>query len=135
MSSLLFHKDVFIPEHARQPLHQGALRYGNHASHVSTNGGDYADIELPRQFSAEDAILIEAELDAKTGQVIKQVWRQRMNEEWDLCFPMLAGGFVKTVWLNRRTDTHKTLDKKKFVGGYQWRCMKNKLSGVQPVRA
>lgn len=127
MSFLLFHKDVFIPEHARRPLHEGALRYGSHATHVTTSGGGHEDIELPKRFAASDATLIEVELDAKTGEVLKQVWRQRMNDEWDLCFPMLAGGFVKTVWLNHRSDTHKTLDKSKFVGGYQWRCMKNKL--------
>ena len=128
MAPLLFHKDVFIPPHAQRPLHEGPLRYGTHATNVASGGGGHQAIELPAEFQAKGAILVEAELNPTTGAVEKQVWRQRLDDEWDLCFPMLPGGFVKTVWLNHRTDTHKTLNKAKFVGGYQWRCMKNKLA-------
>lgn len=125
--TLLFHKDVYIPDHAKVPLHEGALRYGHHATHVAAGGGGHAEITLPLEFSAKNAVLVEVELNSRTGAVEKQVWRQNLCSEWDLCFPMIAGGFIKTVWLNHKTDTHKTLNKGKFVGGYQWRCMKNKL--------
>lgn len=134
---LLFHRDVYIPDHAKVPLHEGALQYSKHAQHVASGAGDYDAIELPKEFSGRNATLIEVELNERTGAVEKQVWRQKLNDEWDLCFPMLAGGLVKTVWLNHRTDTHKTLNKAKFVGGYQWRCMKGKLLGTakQPALA
>lgn len=124
---LLFHKDVFIPDFAKKPLHEGSLRYGTHARNVSSDGGQYRGIALPAVFIAKNATLIEVELNPVTGEVEKQVWRQPLNAEWDMCFPLLSDGFVKTVWLNRRDDTHKTLNKAKFVGGYQWRNMRNKL--------
>ncbi len=124
---LLFHKDVYLPDHAKVPLHEGPLKYGQHAAHVASGAGEYGAIPLPADFAARQATLVEVEVNEKTGAVEKQVWRQRLDDEWDICFPMLPGGFIKTVWLNRRTDTHKTLDKKKFVGSYQWRCMRGKL--------
>jgi hypothetical protein len=128
LPALLFHKDIYIPDHAKKPLHEGSLRYGTHATHVASGGGDYGVIELPKEFASKGAVLIEVELNERTGAVEKQVWRQPFDAEWDICFPMIKDGFIKTVWLNRRTDTHKTLDRKKFVGGYQWRCMKGKLT-------
>jgi hypothetical protein len=127
MAPLLFHKDVFIPDFAKVPLHEGPLRYGNHAKNVTAEGGQHKSIPLPEMFVAKNATLIEVEVNPVTGEVEKQVWRQPLDNEWDMCFPMIAGGFVKTVWLNHRTDTHKTLNKAKFVGGYQWRNMRNKL--------
>ncbi len=125
--ALLFHKDVFIPEFAKKPLHEGEVRYARHALHVSGGTEAIQAIELPREFDAKKATLIEAEVNPLTGDVEKQVWRQPLDEQWDLCFPMMPGGFIKTVWLNARTDTHATLNRTKFVGGYEWRKMKNKL--------
>lgn len=127
MAPLMFHKDVFIPDFAKVPLHEGPVRYAKHANHVSAGAGSYDQIPLPPVFVAKNATLVEVEINPVTGEVEKQVWRQPLNDEFDLCFPMLPDGFIKTVWLNHKTDTHKTLNKGKFVGGYQWRCMKNKL--------
>lgn len=135
MSVLLFHKDVYIPDHAKKPLHTGKLRYGNHALNVASGGGEYGKIELPMEFTGAGAVLVEVELNAADGTVEKQVWRQKLNAEWDICFPMIAGGFIKTVWLNHRTDTHTTLRKNKFVTGYQWRCMKAKVLGAGTTQA
>lgn len=127
MAPLMFHKDVFIPDFAKVPLHEGAVKYSKHAGNVCMGGGSYEQIPLPPVFVAKNATLIEVELNPVTGEVEKQVWRQPLNEEYDMCFPMMADGFIKTVWLNHKTDTHKTLNKGKFVGGYQWRSMRNKL--------
>ena len=128
---LLFHKDVYIPDHAKVPLHEGALKYGQHALNVSSNCAELPHIELPVSFTAKTAVLIEVELNEKTGAVEKQVWRQKLNEDWDMCFPMIGGGFVKTVWLNHRTDTHKTLNKNKFVSAYQWRTLRGRMMRSQ----
>lgn len=128
---LLFHKDVFLPEFSKKPVYAGPLHYSQHARNVAQEGGGHGAIELPATLNSKEAVLVEVELDNRTGSVQKQVWRQPLNEEWDLCFPLIPGGVVKTVWLNHRTDTHKTLDKTKFVSGYQWRGMKNKFSDAK----
>lgn len=133
MAPLMFHKDVFIPDFAKVPMHDGCpLRVSKHAADRAAKGGGYDEIPLPPVFIAKNATLIEVELNPVTGAVEKQVWRQKLNDEYDLCFPLLSDGTVPTVWLNHRTDTHKTLNKGKFVGGYQWRCMKNKLVKAKP---
>lgn len=121
MPPLLFHKDVYIPEHARAPIFTGTLRYSRHASNVSTGE------TLPATFDGSGATLVEAELNPVTGQLEKQVWRMPLDDKNDMCFPLLADGTVKTVWLNSRSDTHKTLGRTRYVGGAQWRGMKNKL--------
>lgn len=127
---LMFHKDFFVPDFAAVPLHEGPVRYSVHAKNVAHQGGVYTQIPLPEVFVAENATLIEVELNPVTGAVEKQVWRQPLNDEYDLCFPMLPDGFIKTVWLNHKKDMHATLNRNKFVTGYQWRCMKNKLKAA-----
>lgn len=119
---LLFHKDVYIPEHARKPIFTGGLTYSNHARNVTTGLA-----KLPTAFDGSNATLVEAELNPVTGEVEKQVWRMPYDAVDDMCFPLLANGLVKTVWFNARSDTHKTLGRTKYVGGSQWRGMKNKL--------
>lgn len=128
MLPLIFHKDVFIPDFAKTPIYEGPVTYSKHAQHVSAGEGSAEAIALPPVFVAKDATLVEAEINPKTGEVEKQVWRQHLNDEYDLCFPMMPNGFIKTVWLNAKRDTHKTLQRTKYVGGSQWRSMKNKLS-------
>lgn len=129
MTWLIFHKDVFIPDFAKVPVHVGALRYSRHAQNVSGqgNGGGRA-LSLPSTFDGKAATLIECELSSCGTQVAKQVWRMRYDNEFDLCFPLLPGGTVPTVWLNHRSDQHSTLSRGKYVGGAQWRKLKNKLA-------
>jgi lipase chaperone LimK len=127
MPPLLFHKDVFLPEFAQLPLFEGKLTYSRHARNVTQEHAAMDAIVLPAVFAARNATLIEAELNPATGQVDKQVWRQPLDARRDLCFAMLAGGFVKTCWVNDRTDTHATLQRGKYVRSHQWRAMKNKL--------
>lgn len=124
---LMFHKDVFIPDFAKAPLFEGAITYSRHAQNVSSGTEGVDAIELPKVFNAKDATLVEVEVNPATGEVEKQVWRMPLDDQNDLCFPMLPSGLIKTVWLNARTDTHSTLRRTRYVGGFQWRNMKNKL--------
>lgn len=131
-AALIFHKDVFIPDFARLPIFEGALTYGRHAQNVSAGDGAQTAIDLPKVFDASKATLVESEVNPQTGEVEKQVWRQSLDAENDLCFAMLPTGFIKTVWLNAKRDTHATLQRAKYVGGFQWRNMKNKLGAKKP---
>lgn len=127
MAPLLFHKDVYIPDFAKAPIFEGALTYSRHAKNVTAGDGQVESIPLPPVFIAKAATLVESEVNPVTGEVEKQVWRQHLDAENDLCFAMLPNGFVKTVWLNAKRDTHKTLQRTKYIGGSQWRNMRNKL--------
>lgn len=127
MAPLLFHKDIFIPDFAQLPLFEGVLTYSRHARNVTLDHADMVRIELPVAFAAAGATLIEAELNASSGALEKQVWRQPLDDKRDLCFAMIAGGFIKTCWVNDRTDTHDTLQRGRYVRSHQWRSMKNKL--------
>jgi len=124
---LMFHKDVFIPDFAKKPLFEGKVTYARHAQNVSSGANGIAALNLPEEFHAANATLVEAEVNPATGEVEKQVWRVPFDEQNDLCFPMMANGFIKTVWLNSRTDSHATLRRTRYLGGYEWRKMKNKI--------
>ena len=118
---MLFHAEVFMPEVARRPVYEGPLHYRQHAQDEARKDR-YGRIALPCEFRAAGARLVEAEVVAETERVVKQVWRQPLDELRDLVLVLNPDGFVRTVWVNLRADTHRSLDKTKYVGGYEWRC-------------
>lgn len=110
----LFHAEVFMPERYRRPIHEGELRYGPHALREA-RGDRYGHIELPACFTAAGAQLIEAEYDEREDAVVKQVWRQPLDAKRDIVLVINRNGFVKTVWVNLRTDKHRSLDASRYV--------------------
>lgn len=110
--SYLFHKDVFMPNSVSAPCFEGRLRYSHHAIQASKTDR-FGGITLPEIFVAANAVLIESEY--KDGHVIKQVWRQTMDEDRDLVLVLNASGNVKTVWINLKTDKHGTLRRGMYV--------------------
>lgn len=120
MPTLLFHAEVFIPEEAKRPVHYGRLTYGRHARDEALSDR-YGHIVLPSCFSPEQARLIESEYCPYSARVIKQVWRQRLDEQRDLVLVISSGGFVRTVWVNVRGDHHATLNKARYVSAFEWR--------------
>jgi len=114
MNSYLFHAEVFMPERFRRPIFEGRLRYGAHALSEATRDR-YGDIPLPEFFEACKAKLIEVEFDVDHNNVCKQVWRQPLDDKRDIVLVMGRDGFVRTVWVNLRTDKHRTLDRAKYV--------------------
>lgn len=114
MSLYLFHAEVFMPASYARPIHEGELKYGKHALSEATVDR-YGYIPLPQSFTAAQAQLIEAEVDASTNEVVKQVWRQKLDAERDIVLVINRGGFVRTVWVNLRKDKHHTLNRSKYV--------------------
>lgn len=112
-STLLFHVEVFMPNNIRRPIFEGQLKYGPHARTEALRDR-YGNIELPKLFEASEARIIEAEFDVDTKTVVKQVWRQRLDDDRDLVLVIRPDGFVKTVWVNLRSDKHRTLDKTRY---------------------
>lgn len=111
---LLYHHDVYMPKGYELPIFEGRLRYGPHARNAAATDR-YGVIELPTWFSAAGSQLIEVEYDEELQLVIKQVWRQPLDDTRDIVLVMGRGGFVKTVWANLRTDVHRSLKKSRYV--------------------
>lgn len=116
MYSALFHSEVFLPASVRAPIHEGRLTYSRHAW-AAANNDRYGVISLPLEFHAADATLIEAEvvLENYEQKVVKQVWRQRLDETRDLILVIRESGKVSTVWVNLRSDSHRSLDSAKYM--------------------
>lgn len=114
---MLYHVDVFMPQHLRKPCYEGEIAYWEHAV-VESKIDRYGKIALPRAFkaSAPGVQLIETETDDK-GRVIKQLWRQPLDSERDLVMAITNQGMVKTVWVNLRSDQHSTLNVSRYVRG------------------
>lgn len=112
--TFLFHKDVFMPPSAKSPVFAGMLKYSHHAIGASLTDR-FGTFELPKTFSPEQAELIESEIADDGVTVIKQVWRQALDEKRDLVLAITREGRVKTVWINLRSDKHRTLQVHKYV--------------------
>jgi len=110
----LYHTDVYMPGPLRRPIFEGVLRYGSHAKYAKLTDR-YGEFDLPRVFRAEKAWLIEAEYDDCKRKVVKQVWRQQLDEHRDLVLVINRDGFVRTAWINLRSDLHKSLDTSRYV--------------------
>lgn len=121
---MLFHADVYLPAVLRlsnssvpvrliDPDLRGRLTLSYHAE-LAARTDRYGLIEIPEYFDAKHARLIEIEVDPVLG-VTKRVFRQRYNDRFDLVLVILANWKVKTVWLNKRTDVHRTLNAAKYV--------------------
>jgi hypothetical protein len=112
--TFLFHKDVFMPPSAKSPVFEGKLKYSFHAIKASQSDR-FGDITLPEMFSVANAELIESELSDDGKVVLKQVWRQALDDKRDLVLVITRDGRVKTVWINLRSDKHRTLQVDKYV--------------------
>jgi hypothetical protein len=114
MDTELYHSEVYMPAAFKAPIYQGRLRYGTHAVKESLVDR-FGAFNLPLSFFAVNATLIEAEYDKRSRQVIKQVWRQPLDATRDLVLVIMSNGFVKTVWINLKTDKHHTLNAARYV--------------------
>lgn len=110
----LYHTDICMPEHLRKPIFEGMLTYGFHAKSESAQD-KYGSIQLPKYFDSKKAKLIETEWDPVSRRILKQVWRQRLDDKRDLVLVIGEKGFVRTVWCNLLTDKHRTLNPSKYV--------------------
>lgn len=87
------------------------LTYSRHALEARLNDR-YGVVLLPKQLDVETAKLIEIEVEGNV--VVKAVYRIPLNAECDLVLVVGRDGFVRTVWLNRNNDVHRTLDRSKY---------------------
>lgn len=110
---MLYHYEIYIPEYMKAPCFEGLLIYTRHAI-AEAQSDKYGLVQLPERFCAAEATLIEVEVD-NLGLVIKQVWRRPYDQHRDLILVIMNTGVVRTVWFNKKTDTHKTLNVARYV--------------------
>jgi hypothetical protein len=113
---MLYHKDVFMPSSVKSLEGKTfALRFSRHAMNACLNDR-YGQILPPRNLTARVSEIIE--IETQGNQIVKFVSRIAYNAQFDLMIVVMPDGFfgfVKTVWLNARTDSHKTLDRSKYA--------------------
>lgn len=107
----LYHFQLCIPHAYQKPVFEGELEYSGHAVREAENDR-YGQISLPERFVARGARLIEVE--AVDAVVVKQLWRQKLDESRDLVMAITPDGFVRTVWVNTAADGHRTLDPRRY---------------------
>lgn len=115
---MLYHAEVYWPKHVRKNLPFGVrvLQYSQHAIAASQDDR-YGEIPLPRRIRMEHVTVFEAEAPQK-GRITKIALRMPIDDDRDVvmaAIPQQGGLFVKTVWINVRSDGHATLDKRKYV--------------------
>jgi hypothetical protein len=107
-----YNEQVYLPELNWKNVDM-QLRYSPHAYQEAEKDG----IELPDFINLSQVDIVEMEV--ANGKVFKLLARQPYDGEWDMVHVILLRGMlVKTVWINRRDDNHKTLrNKSQFVKG------------------
>lgn len=111
----LYHADIRLPDGYRLPNRVVPLFWTNHA-HRARQNDRYGFIpEIPVLNLGECRTI---EVGMENNRVTKIVVRAELDDENDLVFVLIPGNgqyTVKTVWINQRNDSHKTLDKSKYV--------------------
>jgi hypothetical protein len=110
METKLYHKDVFMPKSLYQfcPTGEFPVEYSEHALEAAQNDR-YGCILLTCNLKLEKSHIIEVEVTDK--RVSKVLYRLPYTSKFDLMVALVPNThIVKTVWLNCKSDCHKTLD-------------------------
>lgn len=114
----LWHTEIRLPDQYVAPEGKVALTYSAHAIAECTKDRN-GTIRQFKCLTFKRFRTVEVETDGGSGPVTKILVRGQYDERNDIVMalvPQVDGTyFVKTVWLNRTTDTHKTLDRSKYA--------------------
>jgi len=112
---ILWHADIRLPEWFKAPTHRVSLRWSTHAL-MAARDDRYGTIPT------RDAMTLGwydvVEIATVGRKVTKLVMRGGMDKHNDIVIvlrPNRGEWTVVTVWINRKTDAHKTLDASKYV--------------------
>lgn len=108
----LYHAEIGFPKGFKAPTGKATPKYGNH-SRFEAQCDRYGHIELPKTIDLGKMKVIEIEV--LNGKVAKALFRGSLDETRDLCIVLQPDGFVRTCWVNLKTDTHRTLDRTKYA--------------------
>ena len=112
----LFHKDIGLPAGLAMPYAGLTLRYGFHAQ--DRQAEKIHDAALPKTLPNGFTVI---EAESVRGKATKWVVRFPFNAVDDLVLVVTADGFVKTLWTNKKSDLHKSLNRSAYLKPQQWR--------------
>ena len=112
---MLYHASIGFPRNIRALPERIELRYGRHARQAAQDDR-YGPVRwLPSVIDTAACKLVEAEVEAD-GTVTKAVLRLSLGTDLDLVLVVHPrDGFVRTVWQNRRSDAHRTLNTARYA--------------------
>lgn len=106
--TMLFHKDIGIPKFLSMPRAGAPLKFGAHSIQALRDDNVTPPKELPVDYK-----LIETEWT--DGRVSKWVVRFGIDATDDLVLALNPDYSVRTAWVNKKSDKHSTLDKRKYA--------------------
>lgn len=111
---MLYHKDLGFPKNVSLPQGTFGLTYGHHARQAAASDR-YGDVSQDLPATIDTTLATVVELEILDGRIAKIVYRDHFNDELDLVFAIIPGQwFVKTVWVNVKSDPHHTLDRGRY---------------------
>lgn len=120
----LFHTGVYVPDEVMKRVVGKTLRlrYSSHAINAAQDDR-YGVIDLnriPNPLRIDQGDIIEVERDDRSGGVVKVLIRKTYDTVRDVILAVAGSGVpgegvVKTVWFNRKDDTHRTLDPSRYA--------------------
>lgn len=110
----LYHADIRLPDGFSKPTGIVRLKWTYHADNARTDDR-YATIPKFSVATLDNLDVIE--VGVEDGRVVKILFRGQMDANHDVCMVLIPGKVwtVKTVWINERTDSHKTLDRSRYM--------------------
>ena len=113
----LYHRDIYLPRVWQDfPSRDFDVIASSHAIHAAEDD----NIHLPNTVNISGHNIIEVESYKDTTEV-KIVVRLSYNAGYDLIVVVFfgkAGAMLKTVWLNSKSDLHRTLDESKYYSPF-----------------
>ena len=113
---MLYHSELGFPESLKiKDQYTFNLIYGAHAMRAAKTDR-YGDMKLPYLVIIPRDYIVEIETkdDIEVDKIVFRIPYEH-EEDLDLCLVVMPRTqFVKTVWFNKASDTHTTLDKMKY---------------------
>lgn len=109
-----YHRELGFPGVVRVPCGTYKPHYSEHARRAA-DADRHGYINLPDRltFDTEDVVEIEVDTHRRVVKVVARVPYDQTNDLVVVLVPQDSN--VKTVWLNNRSDKHKTLRRQKYA--------------------
>ncbi len=113
---MLYHREVYWPSQLEKLAPKGLipLVYTRHAEY-SAKTDRYGKITLPEFLNSEKCMFFEAEIDRENKKFVCRTYYDNTYDLILVLFKKPHGWVVGTVWLNLKSDAHKTLRKNAYA--------------------
>lgn len=128
---MLYHKNIGFPKSLNLlDLYNLNVQYSNHAK-TASNDDRYGAIEVKKSvsFSKQEIVEVETHDNKRASKIVVRI---PYSSECDLVMAIqMDDTLVKTVWLNKKTDAHRTLDRTKYDNPQAQQKLKQQLGRIK----